>query len=99
MISGLDPEQAASVLDPLLREMATIIARHGGFVSSLRGDGLKAVFGVPMTREDHAQRACAAALEIRDKVRLERAKVGLVPIPARCWCAIFTVRSTTNTTP
>ena len=75
MISGLDPEQAASVLDPLLREMATIIARHGGFVSSLRGDGLKAVFGVPMTREDHAQRACAAALEIRDKVRLERAKV------------------------
>jgi class 3 adenylate cyclase/tetratricopeptide (TPR) repeat protein len=74
MINGLDPEQAASVLDPIVREMATIIARHGGFVSSLRGDGLKAVFGMPLTREDHAQRACAAALEITDMARAEQAQ-------------------------
>ena len=69
MISGLDPEQAASLLDPMLSKMATIVGQQAGFVARLTGDGIKAIFGVPVAREDHAERACAAALAIRAAAR------------------------------
>jgi class 3 adenylate cyclase/tetratricopeptide (TPR) repeat protein len=65
LIDGLEIEQSARLLDPVLRAMAGIVTSHRGFVSGLRGDGIKAVFGIPMAREDHAERACAAALALR----------------------------------
>jgi class 3 adenylate cyclase/tetratricopeptide (TPR) repeat protein len=75
MISNLDIEQAALRLDRMLRDMAKIVADHGGFVSNLLGDGIKAVFGIPLAREDHAERACASALDIRAMARKGRAQV------------------------
>ncbi len=75
MISDLDPEQAASVLDPVLRDMAAIVTDHGGFVAGLRGDGIKAVFGIPLTLEDHAERACASALGLRAMARRGRLRM------------------------
>lgn len=75
MISRLELEQAALRLDPMLRDMATIVTHHGGFISSLRGDGIKAVFGIPLTLEDHAERACSSALEIRAMARKLRSRV------------------------
>lgn len=74
-ISGLDPEQSASIFDPVLREMAAIVAQRAGFVTRLTGDGIKAAFGIPAAREDHAQRACAAALAIRAMARSRRLRV------------------------
>jgi len=69
LISGLDPEQSAAILDPMMRQMADIVADQDGFVARLTGDGIKAVFGIPATREDHAERACNAALAIRTVAR------------------------------
>jgi class 3 adenylate cyclase/tetratricopeptide (TPR) repeat protein len=69
LINGLDIEQSARVLDPVLRAMAGIVTGYRGFVCGLRGDGVKGVFGIPTAREDHAERACAAALALRTMAR------------------------------
>ena len=59
--------------------MTGIVTSYRGFVCGLRGDGVKAVFGVPTAREDHAERACAAALALRAMARSSglRLRVGL----------------------
>jgi class 3 adenylate cyclase/tetratricopeptide (TPR) repeat protein len=75
LISHLDPEQSASILDPALRAMAGIVTARTGFVTRLTGDGIKAVFGIPATREDHADRACSAALAIRTMTQASRLRV------------------------
>lgn len=75
LISGLDLEESASILDPMLSQMADIVVRHGGFVSGLRGDGIKAVFGVPLTLEDHGERACISALELRELAQSGQARI------------------------
>lgn len=64
MIAGLDPEEAADLLDKLLQPVQQAIGRHGGTVCSVEGDGLMAAFGVEPADEDHALRACAAALDM-----------------------------------
>jgi len=82
LISDLDPEAVISEMDPALQTMADAVERYGGTVSTVLGDGLQAVFGAPVAQEDHAVRACYAALAIRDGVRNVagsrlRASVGL----------------------
>lgn len=65
MIDDLDPEQAAMLLDPALQAMVAAVHRHGGIVTRIQGDGTMALFGAPVAQEDHAARACRAALDIR----------------------------------
>jgi len=65
LIDDLDPEQAAMVLDPTLQAMVAAVHRHGGIVMRIQGDGIMALFGAPLAQEDHAARACRAALDIR----------------------------------
>ena len=65
LIQGLDPEQAALLIDPVLRTMIDAVERYDG-VASHRGDGIMAIFGAPSVSEDHGVRACLAALAIRD---------------------------------
>nr|WP_283949879.1 adenylate/guanylate cyclase domain-containing protein [Limobrevibacterium gyesilva] len=65
LIQNLDPEDAASLIDPALRTMIDAAERFDGVVSS-RGDGIMAIFGAPSASEDHGVRACLAALAIRD---------------------------------
>ena len=57
-----DPETVARMVDAVFREMATVVAEHGGTVDKYMGDCLMAVFGVPVAHEDDAARAVAAAL-------------------------------------
>ncbi len=66
MIRDLDSEQTSEMLDPVVRGMAKAVKAHGGLVAGLLGDGLKGIFGAPLAQADHAERACVAALEIRD---------------------------------
>jgi class 3 adenylate cyclase/tetratricopeptide (TPR) repeat protein len=72
LIQNLDPEEAASLIDPALRIMIDAAERFDGVVSG-RGDGIMAIFGAPSASEDHGVRACLAALAIRDALADGRA--------------------------
>lgn len=65
-----DAETALERVDPVLRSMAEVAAHFGGTITQIRGDGVAALFGAPMAQEDHAVRACYAALAMRDAVAL-----------------------------
>src|SRR2546426_742794 len=62
LIAGLDPEEARTLLDPALRLMMHAVHRYEGTVNQVLGDGIMALFGAPLAHEDHAVRACYAAL-------------------------------------
>lgn len=64
LISGLDPERAWSLLDPILQTMIEAVKTFGGTVAQIQGDGIMALIGAPVAQEDHALRACYAALRM-----------------------------------
>ena len=68
-----DPEEARSQLEPALRTMCEAVAAYGGIVSQLLGDGVLALFGAPVAQEDHALRACLAAVDLHRRVRMAAA--------------------------
>ena len=61
---GLDPEEWAGLMDRLFSACAEAVAGAGGTVDKFTGDGIMAVFGAPVAQEDHARRACRAALRL-----------------------------------
>ncbi|HYU19125.1 MAG TPA: adenylate/guanylate cyclase domain-containing protein, partial [Chloroflexota bacterium] len=69
LIRDRDPEEAQQLLDGALRVMMDAVHRYEGTVSRLTGDGLMALFGAPIAHEDHAVRACYAALSLQDAMR------------------------------
>jgi adenylate cyclase len=71
MAETLTPARVIEVLNHYLSEMSDAILNHGGTLVAYMGDGIMAVFGAPLPQEDHADRALAAALEMRDE-RLPR---------------------------
>src|SRR5436309_2622861 len=60
----VDPEEWHRLLDRLFRILAGGVHRYEGTVNQYTGDGIMALFGAPIAHEDHAQRACAAALDL-----------------------------------
>jgi class 3 adenylate cyclase/tetratricopeptide (TPR) repeat protein len=69
LIRDLDPEQAQALLDPALRHMMDAVHRFEGTVNQVLGDGIMALFGAPVAHEDHAVRACYAALAMQTALR------------------------------
>jgi class 3 adenylate cyclase/tetratricopeptide (TPR) repeat protein len=69
LIEGLDPEQAAARLLPALQAMMAAVHRYEGTVNKVQGDGIMALFGAPLAHEDHALRACYAALAMQEAAR------------------------------
>ena len=65
----LDPEQWHGILERFFEILSEGVHRLEGTVNQYTGDGIMALFGAPIAHEDHAQRACYAALHIRDSVR------------------------------
>jgi adenylate cyclase len=61
-----DPEQLSEIIDPILAALSGVIAKHEGYVEKFAGDALLALFGAPVSHEDDAQRALAAALEMHE---------------------------------
>jgi class 3 adenylate cyclase/tetratricopeptide (TPR) repeat protein len=64
-----DPEQARKLLDPVLDHMIEAVHRFEGMVNQVMGDGIMALFGAPLAHEDHAVRACYAALRMQESVK------------------------------
>src|SRR5437870_5620999 len=69
LIRDLDPEQAQALLDPALHAMMDAVHRYEGTVNQVLGDGIMALFGAPIAHEDHAVRACYAALAMQTAMR------------------------------
>ncbi len=77
VLAGRDPEEIRRVLDGALRRMMGAVHRFEGTVNQVLGDGIMALFGAPLAYEDHAVRACHAALGIKSAV--QRYAEGLAP--------------------
>jgi class 3 adenylate cyclase/tetratricopeptide (TPR) repeat protein len=69
LIRDLDPEAAQQLLNPALRHMMDAVHRYEGTVNQVLGDGIMALFGAPIAHEDHAIRACYAALAMQAAMR------------------------------
>ena len=69
LLADRDPEDARKLLDPVLQHMIEAVHRFEGTVNQVMGDGIMALFGAPLAQEDHAVRACYAALRMQDAVK------------------------------
>src|SRR5215467_6606631 len=76
LLEGLDPEKAQKIIDPVVRVMMDAVHRYAGTVNQVLGDGIMALFGAPLAHEDHALRACYAALAMQEEIRRHREKLG-----------------------
>jgi len=68
LLADRDPEEARKILDPVLERLMEAVHRYEGTVNQVMGDGIMALFGAPLAREDHAVRACYAALRMQMSV-------------------------------
>ena len=69
LLADRDPEEARKLLDPVLEHMMEAVHRYEGTVNQVMGDGIMALFGAPLAHEDHAVRACYAALRMQELVK------------------------------
>src|SRR6476469_2151615 len=65
--AAVGAERLREIMTDLVNRAAVVVQRYGGTVGSFTGDGVMAVFGAPVALEDHAVRACLAALAIQDE--------------------------------
>jgi class 3 adenylate cyclase/tetratricopeptide (TPR) repeat protein len=68
MAEKLDPEEVHQVMDGCFKILMDEIHRYEGTINQFTGDGVMALFGAPVAHEDHAQRACYAALAIQKSI-------------------------------
>ena len=61
----LDPEEVHQIMDGAFKILMDEIHKYEGTINQFTGDGVMALFGAPVAHEDHAQRACYAALSIQ----------------------------------
>jgi hypothetical protein len=69
LLADRDPEEARQLLDAVLERMMAAVHRYEGTVNQIMGDGIMALFGAPLAHEDHAVRACYAALAMQTALR------------------------------
>jgi adenylate cyclase len=67
LAASLGAERLREIMTALVGRAAGVVQRYGGTVDKFTGDGIMAVFGAPIALEDHAIRACRAALDIQNK--------------------------------
>src|SRR5215208_6613066 len=69
LLADRDPEEARAILDPVLERMMEAVHHYEGTVNQVMGDGIMALFGAPLAHEDHAVRACYAAVRMQEAVQ------------------------------
>jgi len=69
LLADIDAESARRLLDPVLERMMEAVHHYEGTVNQVLGDGIMALFGAPIAHEDHAVRACYAALRMQESVK------------------------------
>src|SRR5437868_2121177 len=69
LLADRDPEDSRRVLDAVLERMMEAVHHYEGTVNQVMGDGIMALFGAPIAHEDHAVRACFAALRMQQRLR------------------------------
>jgi len=82
----LSSAELIELLNRYFPPLTDVILSHGGFVNKYQGDAIVAAFGVPVKQDDHARRACLAALECQRRLRLlnkELTESGMPPMPTR----------------
>src|SRR5258707_9471228 len=67
--AAVGAERWREIMTELLNRSSTVVRRYGGTVDKFTGDGMMALFGAPAALEDHALRACLAALAIQDEAK------------------------------
>jgi class 3 adenylate cyclase len=67
--AAVGAERLREIMSELLDRSTAVVQRYGGTVGSFTGDGIMAVFGAPITLEDHAVRACLAALGVQEEAK------------------------------
>ena len=68
MAEKLDPEEVHQIMDGCFKILMDEIHKYEGTINQFTGDGVMALFGAPVAHEDHAQRACHAALSIQKAI-------------------------------
>jgi class 3 adenylate cyclase/tetratricopeptide (TPR) repeat protein len=86
----MDPEDVHAFLQPTMTQLAEIVDSYGGTIAKWMGDGFMAVFGVPTSHQDDAERAVRAALACRDAVRRRKQEVPTWPGPSELHAGIQT---------
>jgi predicted ATPase/class 3 adenylate cyclase len=69
LLADRDPEEARKLLDAVIEQTMEAVHRYEGTVNHILGDGIMALFGAPLAHEDHAVRACYAALRMQESVK------------------------------
>src|SRR5262249_17029872 len=69
LLAESDPEEARQLLDPVLERMMAAVHQYEGTVNQVMGDGIMALFVAPIAHEEHALRACYAALAMQEALR------------------------------
>jgi hypothetical protein len=90
MSEKLDPEEVHQIMDGAFKILMDEIHKYEGTINQFTGDGVMALFGAPVSHEDHAQRACYAALCIQKTLR----KYGEKIEKARGWSSRCVLGST-----
>jgi class 3 adenylate cyclase/tetratricopeptide (TPR) repeat protein len=82
LMRDVDPEVAQAIIDPALKIMVEAVRYYDGYVVQSTGDGIFALFGVPLAHEDHPQRSLYAALRMQEGLRSYAERLSMVSKPA-----------------
>jgi class 3 adenylate cyclase len=67
--AAVGAERLREIMTDLIDRASAVVQRYGGTVDKFTGDGIMAVFGAPVALEDHAIRACLAALGVQEETK------------------------------